>query len=274
MAKRRTVLDGSPVFWLFLKFVLLGPWLRLMFRPQVTGLEHIPPEGGAIIASNHVSFLDGPLVSLVVPHRRVMYLTKVKYIDQPLLRWFLTGAGVIPVATNDLGAAGNAVTAAVEAVHSGRLIGIFPEGTRSPDGRLHRGKTGVARMALASGAPVVPVGITGTDRALPRGSKLPRPHPVRIAFGPPIRSSASDGEAKDPALNRALTDQVMAAIRALSGQEAAAEINSPALSLARLYPAKGAFDRPVPVLVFGLAALGVHGRQPLRRAVPVAAQHF
>jgi 1-acyl-sn-glycerol-3-phosphate acyltransferase len=154
-----------------------------------------------------------------------MYLTKTKYINSPLLRWFLTGAGVIPVATNDVGAAGDAVTAAVQAVHSGRLVGIFPEGTRSPDGRLHRGKTGVARMALASGAPVVPVGITGTDRALPRGSKLPRPHPVRIAFGPPITSAVPESEAKDPALIRALTDQVMEAIRTLSGQETTAEIN-------------------------------------------------
>jgi 1-acyl-sn-glycerol-3-phosphate acyltransferase len=224
MAKRRTILAGSPVFWLLLKFVLLGPWLRLLFRPRVTGLEHIPREGGAIIASNHVSFLDGLLLSLVVPHRRVMYLTKVKYIDRPLLRWFLTGAGVIPVATDDLGAVRNAVTAAVEAVHSGRLVGIFPEGTRSPDGRLHRGKTGVARVALESGAPVIPAGIIGTDRAFPRGARLPRPHAVQIVFGPPIRF-ATDGEAKDPALNRALTDQVMAAIRGLSGQEAAAGIN-------------------------------------------------
>ena len=94
-----------------------------------------------------------------------------------------------------------------------------------PDRRLHRGKTGVARIALQSGVPVIPAGITGTDRALPRGAKLPRPHAVRIVFGPPIRFAAADGEAKEPALNRALTDQVMAAIRDLSGQEIAAEIN-------------------------------------------------
>jgi 1-acyl-sn-glycerol-3-phosphate acyltransferase len=234
MAERRTVLDGSPVFWLFLKFVLLGPLLHLMFRPKVTGLEHIPREGGAIIASNHVSFLDGLLVSLVVPHRRVMYLTKTKYINRPVLRWFLTGAGVVPVATDDLSAAGNAVTAGVEAVQSGRLIGIFPEGTRSPDGRLHRGKTGVARIAVASGVPVIPAGITGTDRAMPRGAKLPRPRSVRIAFGPPMSLAAADGPEKgtekgtekdaaqaSPALTRALTDQVMTAIRELSGQETA-----------------------------------------------------
>jgi 1-acyl-sn-glycerol-3-phosphate acyltransferase len=224
MAERRTVLAGSPVFWLFLKWVALGPLLRLMFRPKVSGLEHIPPEGGAIIASNHVSFLDGLLVSLVVPHRRVMYLTKVKYIDRPMLRWFLTGAGVIPVATDDLGAAGGAVTAGVQAVRSGRLVGIFPEGTRSPDGRLHRGKTGAARIALASGAPVIPAGIIGTDRAFPRGARLPRPRAVRIVFGPAVSLAADGGEAKDAAQTRALTDQVMAAIRELSGQQTA-EVN-------------------------------------------------
>jgi 1-acyl-sn-glycerol-3-phosphate acyltransferase len=221
MAQRRTVLNGSRIFWLFLKFVLLGPALRLLFRPKVSGLEYIPREGGAIVAANHVSFLDGMLLPLVVPHRRVMWLTKVKYIDKPLLRFFLTGAGVIPVATDDAGTARGTVTAAVKAVRDGRLIGIFPEGTRSPDGRLHRGKTGVARIALESGAPVIPAGIIGTDRAFPRGAKLPRPHAVRIAFGPPIRFAVPGVEAKDPALNRAVTDQVMAAIRVLSGQETA-----------------------------------------------------
>jgi 1-acyl-sn-glycerol-3-phosphate acyltransferase len=230
MAERRTVMEGSPLFWLFLKFVAMGPLLHLMFRPKVTGLEHIPREGGAIIASNHVSFLDGFLVSLVVPHRRVMYLTKVKYIDRPLLRWFLSGAGVVPVATGDLNAASNSINAAVQAVHDGRLIGIFPEGTRSPDGRLHRGKTGVARMAFASGAPVIPAGVIGTDLAFPRGSKLPRPHAVQIVFGPPITAAVPQGETTEPfqnnpAQNRALTEQIMTAIRELSGQELA-EVSS------------------------------------------------
>ncbi len=224
MAERRPNLDGSRAFWLFLKFVLLGPALRLLFRPKATGLEHIPREGGAIVAANHVSFLDPLLLPLVVPRRRVMFLTKVKYIDKPLLRWFLAGAGVIPVATDDLGAARSAVTASVEAVLSGRLVGIFPEGTRSPDGRLHRGKTGVARVALESGAPVIPVGIIGTDLAFPRGARLPRPHAVRIVFGPPIRFAVPLDKAADPTLSRTATDQVMAAIRTLSGQQAA-EVN-------------------------------------------------
>jgi 1-acyl-sn-glycerol-3-phosphate acyltransferase len=200
--------------------VLLGPVLRLLFRPKVTGLEHIPREGGAIVAANHVSFLDPLLLPLVVPRRRVMFLTKVKYLDKPLLRWFLAGAGVIPVATDDPSTVRVAVTAAVQAVLSGQLVGIFPEGTRSPDGRLHRGKTGVARVALESGVPVIPAGIIGTDLAFPRGAKLPRPHAVRIAFGPPIRFAASGNESKDPSLNRTVTDQVMAAIGVLSGQQA------------------------------------------------------
>jgi 1-acyl-sn-glycerol-3-phosphate acyltransferase len=221
MAERRRILDGSPLFWLFLKFVLLGPALHLLFRPKVSGLEHIPREGGAIIAANHVSFLDPLLLPLVVPRRRVMFLTKVKYIDKPLLRWILTGAGVIPVATDDPRAVGQSVTAAVEVVRSGRLVGIFPEGTRSPDGRLQRGKTGVARVALESGAPVIPVGIIGTDLAFPRGARLPRPRSVRISFGPPITFANSDGRVRSASLSRAATDQVMAAIRDLSGQEAA-----------------------------------------------------
>jgi 1-acyl-sn-glycerol-3-phosphate acyltransferase len=221
MAEFRRTMDGSPAFWLFLKFVLLGPALHLLFRPKVTGLEHIPREGGAIIAANHVSFLDPLLLPLVVPHRRVMFLTKVKYIDKPVLRWFLAGAGVIPVAAGDPRAVTSAVTAAVEVVRSGRLVGIFPEGTRSPDGRLQRGKTGVARVALESGAPVIPAGITGTDLAFPRGARLPRPRSVRIAFGPPIKFAVPGDKVRSASLSRAATDQVMAAIRDLSGQQAA-----------------------------------------------------
>jgi 1-acyl-sn-glycerol-3-phosphate acyltransferase len=221
MAERRRILDGSPVFWLFLKWVLLGPALRLLFRPKVTGLEHIPRHGGAIIAANHVSFLDPLLLPLVVPRRRVMFLTKVKYIDKPLLRWFLSGAGVIPVATDDPRTVSEAVTAAVEVVRSGRLVGIFPEGTRSPDGRLHQGKTGVARIALESGAPVIPVGITGTDLAFPRGARLPRPRSVRIAFGPPIRFAVPGDKVRSASLSRTATGQVMVAIRDLSGQRVA-----------------------------------------------------
>jgi 1-acyl-sn-glycerol-3-phosphate acyltransferase len=252
-ALRYPVMAGSPLFWLFLKYVLLGPALRLLFRPRATGLEHIPA-GGAVLAANHVSFLDPMLLPLMVPRRRVLFLTKVKYIDNPLLYWILRGAGVIPVpsasalaaryAAADSGApgstpadsgpadsspaasghpgsgsasdgdteAGSAVVAAVAALRAGRLVGIFPEGTRSPDGLLHQGKTGAARIAVAAGVPVIPAGITGTDQALPRGAKVPRPGHVRITFGPPI-SLAPGTSAHDA------TGQIMAAIAALSGQQ-------------------------------------------------------
>jgi 1-acyl-sn-glycerol-3-phosphate acyltransferase len=218
MAQHPT-LDGSRVFWWFLKFVLPGLALRLLFRPKVTGLEHIPRTGGAIIAANHVSFLDPLMLPLLIPRRRLMFLTKVKYIDKPALRWILAGAGVIPVATDDPRAVSGAVAAAAEAVRSGRLVGIFPEGTRSPDGRLHRGKTGVARIAFETGAPVIPAGIIGTDLAFPRGAKLPRPRSVRIAFGPPLRFAVPGDRARSASLNRDATEQVMAAIRDLSGQK-------------------------------------------------------
>ena len=222
MAGRRSVIAGSPAFWAFLKFVLLGPALRLLFRPKATGLEHIPRQGGAILAANHVSYLDPLLLPLMVPRRRVLFLTKVKYIDNPVLHWLLTGAGVIPVASDDPQALATAVAAGVAALREGRLVGVFPEGTRSRDGLLHRGRTGVARMAIAAGAPVIPAGITGTDLALPRGAKLPRPHPVRITFGPPITFTAPAGGPADAAANRTATDQVMNAIAALSGQKMAA----------------------------------------------------
>jgi len=246
MAEHRPIPAGSPVFWTMLKFVLLGPLLRLLFRPRVTGLEHIPAEGGAILAANHVSFLDPLLLPLVVPRRRVMFLAKVKYIDKPLLHWFLRAVGVIPVAADD---PAGAVAAGVRAVRDGRLVGIFPEGTRSPDGRLRQGKTGVARIAIQAGVPVIPAGITGTDLAFPRGARLPRPRSVHISFGPPIRFAApqdalarqdaaapQDAAAwqdadpalaeagREPSLSRRATDQVMAAIGALSGQRAGRDV--------------------------------------------------
>jgi 1-acyl-sn-glycerol-3-phosphate acyltransferase len=219
MEDRRQVMAGSPVFWLLLKFVFLGPLLHLLFRPKATGLEHIPREGGALVAANHVSFLDPLVLPLVIPRRRVMFLTKVKYIDKRFLRWILRGAGVIPVAADGPGTAAEAVAAGVQAVQQGRLVGIFPEGTRSPDGRLQTGKTGVARIAIQAAVPVIPAGIVGTDRAFPRGARLPRPRSVEIRFGPPIRFDVPVGTIADSVMSRHATRQVMTAIGALSGQQ-------------------------------------------------------
>jgi 1-acyl-sn-glycerol-3-phosphate acyltransferase len=227
MEERNSDMAGSAVFWLALKFVILGPLLRLMFRPRVSGLENIPPSGGAILAANHVSFLDPLLLPLVVPRRRVLFLTKVKYIDKPFLRWFLRGAGVIPVETARAAGPSEAVAGGVQAVREGKLVGIFPEGTRSPDGRLHRGKTGVARIAIETGVPVIPAGIVGTDLAFPRGARLPRPRSVQITFGPPLKFGPPDGTAGGLAAIREATEQVMAAIQAITGQQSAVGRSNP-----------------------------------------------
>ena len=166
------------MFWWLMKNVLLGPPLRLCFHPSAEGLENVPAEGGAILAGNHQSFLDNMLLPLVIPGRKVVFLGKAEYFEKWYLRWFFKGAGMIPIRRGGGSAAEAALETAVTALRDGKLIGIFPEGTRSPDGRLYRGKTGVARMALEAGVPVIPVGITGTFAAMPYNRKVPRPHRV------------------------------------------------------------------------------------------------
>jgi 1-acyl-sn-glycerol-3-phosphate acyltransferase len=225
MAGARRAPEGSALFWSALKWVVLGPLLRLLWRPRTEGLANIPAAGGAILAANHVSFLDPLLLPLVVPRRRVMFLAKSRYIDKRYLGWFLRGVGVIPVSPQEPGGVADAVSAGVAAVRAGHLVGIFPEGTRSPDGQLRRGKTGVARIALAAGVPVIPAAIIGTGRAFPRGARLPRPCPVRIRFGPPVTltgprpaATPAPGPAAvpDATAAREATDQVMAAIARLA----------------------------------------------------------
>ena len=153
------------LYWV-LKYALLGPWLRLFFRPWVEGVEHIPAKGPAIIASNHLSFSDSIFMPLMVP-RRVTFLAKQEYFTGRglkgwLIRMFFTGVGQVPIDR----ASGTAAKAALETgkriLAEGKLLGIYPEGTRSPDGRLYRGKTGMARMALEAGVPVIPVAMIGT----------------------------------------------------------------------------------------------------------------
>ena len=153
------------MFWWLMKYVLLGPLLRLLYKPKAVGLENIP-EGPAILAANHQSFLDDLLLPLLVPGRKVVFLAKADYFDKWYLGWFFKGANVIPVRRESRSAAEAALQTGVQALREGNLVGIFPEGTRSPDGRLYRGKTGVARMALEAQVPVIPVAITGTFEAI------------------------------------------------------------------------------------------------------------
>ncbi len=201
-----------------MKYVFLGPVLRLLYKPRAVGLENIP-EGPAILAANHQSFLDDLLLPLVVPGRKVVFLAKAEYFDKWYLRWFFKGANVIPVRRESRSAAEAALQTGVQALREGNLVGIFPEGTRSPDGRLYRGKTGVARMALEAQVPIVPVAITGTFEALPYNRKLPKPGRVVIRFGKPLDFRRHYGNPADRFVLRSVTDEVMYEIMLMSGQE-------------------------------------------------------
>jgi len=214
------------MFWFLMKYVILGPILRVLFRPRIVGLENVPAEGPAILAANHQSFLDDLLLPLVVPKRKVVFLAKADYFDQWYLRWFFKGANVIPVRRESRSASEAALHAGVDALKRGMLVGIFPEGTRSPNGNLHRGKTGVARMALEAGVPVIPVAIMGTFEAMPYDRKLPRPARTEIRFGKPLRFDRFYDTPSDRFVLRSVTDEIMYEIMMLSGQEYVDEYGS------------------------------------------------
>ena len=209
------------LYWLS-KYVLAGPVMRLLARPTIEGLHHIPAHGGAILAGNHLAVADSFLVPLLLP-RRVTYLAKREYFTQPgLLGWlkkmFFTGVGQVPVDRTSGSGAQAALETGVRLLHEGKLLGIYPEGTRSPDGRLYKGKTGVARMALEADVPVIPVAVIGTDKLNPIGSRMWRPHRVRIRIGEPLDFSRYAGMAGDRFIERSMTDEIMYALMELSGQ--------------------------------------------------------
>lgn len=206
-------------YWL-LKHVLLGPFLRLIYRPKAEGLDYVPATGPAILASNHLSFIDSLFVPLLVK-RRVVYIGKADYFDKWRTRWFVRAVGVIPVRREGGSAGEAAIQTGIRALREGHLIGIYPEGTRSPDGRLYRGKTGVARMALEARVPVIPVAVEGTDEVMPIGMKFPRTIPgrVRVRFGRPLRFDRHYDTPKDRFVLRSVTDEIMYEIMMLSGQE-------------------------------------------------------
>jgi 1-acyl-sn-glycerol-3-phosphate acyltransferase len=204
-------------YWL-LKIVLT-PILYAAYRIRVEGREHLPEQGPVILASNHRSFLDSIFIPLLV-RRRVTFVAKAEYFDDPKTAWFFRAVGQIPIRREGGSASDGALAAATEVLERGGVFGIYPEGTRTRDGYLHRGKTGVARLALATGAPIVPVGLVGTDECQPTDAKLPRLfRRVTVRFGPPILPERYADRRHDRLVLRQITDELMFEIAELSGYE-------------------------------------------------------
>jgi len=192
----------------------------LLFRPKVTGLRHVPTNGGVIIASNHLSFSDSIFMPLVVP-RKVTFLAKSEYFTSPGIKGFIKKLTFIALGQVPIDRAGGrrseaAILTGLELLKAGDCIGIYPEGTRSPDGRLYKGRTGIARMAIESGCPIVPVAMFNTAEIQPTGQVVPKVRRVEMVFGEPLHFT---GDARDLQVLRDATDQIMKAIQTLSGQE-------------------------------------------------------
>ncbi len=211
------------MFYWFLKWIALGPILRVVFRPHVEGGEHVPATGPAILASNHLSYADWLFMPLTIS-RRVTFVAKAEYFTTPGLKgWlqkkFFSGAGQVPIDRASGSAAEGALSTAKRILGDGDLFGIYPEGTRSHDGRLYRGKTGVARLALETKVPVIPVAVVGTDVVAPPGKKFgsfTRPY---VRYGRPLDFSRYEGMENDRYILRSITDEIMYEIMRLSGQE-------------------------------------------------------
>ncbi len=202
-------------YWLMK--VVLTPILRVVYRVKVEGREHLPTRGPVILAANHRSFLDSIFLPLVI-RRRVTYVAKAEYFDDVKTAWFFRSVGQIPIRRDGGTASESALGAATEVLQRGGVFGIYPEGTRSRDGYTHRGHTGVARLAMRTGAPVVPVGLVGTDECQPTEKKVPRLfRTVHVCFGSPIAAEHRASADERLAL-RQLTDEVMFEIVQLCGR--------------------------------------------------------
>ena len=199
---------------------LLSPIFLLLWRIKVEGREHVPAKGPVILAPNHTTFLDSMFMPLVL-RRRVTFVAKAEYFQSWKTAWFFRAVGQIPMRREGGNASERALAAARDVLAEGKVLGIYPEGTRSPDGRLYRGHTGVARLALGCGVPLVPVALVGTTAVQHPGSNLPHPFKkVTVRFGKPLDLSRfGEGGDADPMALRAVTDELMFEIRSLSGQE-------------------------------------------------------
>jgi 1-acyl-sn-glycerol-3-phosphate acyltransferase len=209
--------------YFILKNFILGPLLRLLFRPWVRGMENIPANGAAILASNHLSFSDSIFLPLQ-SRRPVVFLAKSEYftgkgIKGKLTKAFFKGTGQLPIDRSGGKASEASLNTGLQVLASGQVLGIYPEGTRSPDGRLYRGRTGIARMVLEAKVPVIPVAMIDTEKVQPIGRKLPRIRRVGIIVGKPLDFSRFEGMDGDRIVLRAITDEIMYELMKLSGQE-------------------------------------------------------
>ncbi len=207
---------------LLVRFVL-GPLVRALYRPEIRGVENIPATGPVLLAPNHRAALDTGVITFTAM-RQVKFLGKAEYftgrgLRGKLMAGFLGGLGYVPVERGNAQAGLAALEAARKVLDAGGAFAIYPEGTRSLDGRLHRGHTGVAALALATGAKVVPVALSGTEDLQPEGKRIPRRAKITVTYGSPLDFSRYEGQDSSPAIRRSVTDEIMYTILELSGQE-------------------------------------------------------
>lgn len=211
------------MFYWLVKNLVLGPLLLRVFRPWVKGIENVPTDGAAILASNHLSFVDSVFLPLVL-NRSVSFLAKAEYFRGRgfkgwLVKQFFNATGQLPIDRSGGKASEDSLNTGLEVLAQGKLLGIYPEGTRSPDGRLYRGRTGIARMVLEAKVPIIPVAMIDTEKVMPIGQKIPTVQRVGIVFGKPLDFSRFDGYEGDRFVLRAITDEIMHELLGLSGQE-------------------------------------------------------
>lgn len=209
--------------YLFLKNIVLGPILSILFRPWIRGGEHIPKKGAAVLASNHLSFVDSIFLPLKV-RRPVTFLAKSDYftgkgVKGALIRWFFKATGQLPIDRSGGKASEDSLNTGLGVLERGLLLGIYPEGTRSPDGKLYRGRTGIARMVLEAKVPVVPVAMIDTEKVQPLGQKYPKIHRVGVRVGEQLDFSRFAGMEGERVVLRAVADQIIYNIKKLSNQQ-------------------------------------------------------
>ena len=211
------------MFYWLMKNVIVGPLLKGIFRPWVTGADNIPKQGAVILASNHLSFVDSVFLPICID-RDMVFLAKSEYFTTKGIKgwatkWFMKGTGMLPIDRSGGKASEASLNTGLRVLAEGRVLGIYPEGTRSPDGKLYRGRTGIARMVLESGVPVVPVAMIDTEKVMPIGAKWPKMRRPGIIIGKPLDFSRFQGMEGDRFILRAVTDEIIYELAGLSGQQ-------------------------------------------------------